>query len=164
MRDGGGTRWYRETTRNQYLPRHASERTLAPHCPLTRGWSRHAQIDRVQLVHSTSALRSRTHQRSTTASDGEIMSSSVASASSSPPTPPSPLPVSVGSGLQRYVFTPSPSPSPPFSPPGGSSSPLLRVVRSEPRLHYSALSMDAIAKEPCSRQRPTTRRFDIGAW
>jgi hypothetical protein len=71
----------------------------------------------------------------------------VASASSSPP---SPLPASVGSGLQRYVFAP-------FSPPGGSSSPLLRVVRSEPRLHYSALSMDAFAKEPCSRQRPARR-------
>ncbi|KAK3132947.1 hypothetical protein QOZ80_6AG0529920 [Eleusine coracana subsp. coracana] len=89
------------------------------------------------------------------------MSSSAASASSSPP---SPLPVSVGPGLQSYVFTPSPSPSPQFSPPGGSSSsPMLRVVRSEPTLHYSTLSVNTFDEEEPLRQRRPTRRFDIGA-
>ncbi|RCV12504.1 hypothetical protein SETIT_2G274000v2 [Setaria italica] len=94
-----------------------------------------------------------------------MVSSSAASASSSPPTPPSPLPVSVGPGLQRYAFTPSPSPSPPFSPPGGSSPLLLRVVRSEPtNLLHSALSVDKIHRQqqqPAPR-RPPTKRLDLG--
>ncbi|KAL6601764.1 hypothetical protein ACP70R_044984 [Stipagrostis hirtigluma subsp. patula] len=94
------------------------------------------------------------------------MSSSVASASSSsPPTPPSPLPVSVGSGLEGYIRVHVvPFPSPLFSPPGGPSpeaSPLLRVVRSEPKLPF-AFSMDTFAQEP-SRRWPTARRFDLGA-
>jgi len=90
-----------------------------------------------------------------------MMCSSVASAASS--SPPTPLPISVGPGLERYAFTPSPSPSPPFSS-AGASSPLLRVVRSEPNLlmmHLcSALSVDKIHREPPPR-RPTKPRLDL---